>query len=271
MNEVIVTPPKISGPKIRKLRSWVHRIALFLAIFTPLFFAISALGTRFGLWDWKFGFGTLARDVGMKFVFATLIAAVLALLVSALVTPRKGWWIGILALCVPGVVLLKGASVQKTAKTLPLIHDITTDTQNPPQFTGRVLAERAATEGVNTLDYTGKTDVREKTLVSVLQVRDYPDIRPLVLAASPEIVFGEAVGAAKSMGWDISVQDADAGVIEATATTAWFGFKDDIAIRIMPSEGGGSVLDIRSVSRVGLSDLGANAARIRSFTQKMSD
>lgn len=272
MNEIIVTPPKVSSPKIRKLRSWVHRIALFLAVFTPLFFVVSALGTRFGLWDWMFGFVTLARGIGMKLIFATLIAGVLAFLASALITPRKGWWIAALALAVPLIALGKGASVKKTAETLPLIHDITTDTQNPPVFSSAILAERAAVSGVNTLDYSGKMEnAREKTLVSVLQVRDYPDIRPLVLASAPETVFGEALATAKAMGWNIALQDADGGMIEATATTAWFGFKDDVAIRVLPSTGGGSVLDIRSVSRVGMSDLGANADRIRAFTQKMSE
>ncbi|MGB0907234.1 MAG: DUF1499 domain-containing protein [Maricaulaceae bacterium] len=272
MNDIIVAPPKTSGPKARKLRSWVHRIALFLAVFTPVFFAVSALGTRFGVWDWTFGFGKLAGGIGAKLIFATLLAGVLALLVSVFVKPRKGWWIVVLALVVPIVALAKGASVQRTAKALPLIHDITTDTQNPPVFSGIILKERAATTGVNTLDYIGKMEkMREKTLVSVLQVRDYPDIRPLILASSPDTVFGEALATARAMGWNIAHEDAEKGIIEATATTSWFGFKDDVSIRIQPSSGGGSVLDIRSVSRVGMSDLGANADRIRAFTAKMSE
>ena len=67
------------------------------------------------------------------------------------------------------------------------------------------------------------------------------------------------------MGWALKSEDVEGGIIEATDTTFWYGFKDDVVIRIRPSEGGGSVLDVRSISRVGGSDIGANAARIRKF------
>ena len=72
------------------------------------------------------------------------------------------------------------------------------------------------------------------------------------------------------MGWTVHTQDIDSGLIEATATTFWYGFKDDIIIRIRAGEGGGSVLDMRSISRVGQSDLGANAKRIRKFVKALN-
>ena len=100
-------------------------------------------------------------------------------------------------------------------------------------------------------------------------------MRPLILEAAPETAFGSALTAAKSMGWAIKSENAsgssDGGTIEATATSFWYGFEDDIAIRIRPSEGGGSIVDVRSVSRVGGSDLGANAKRVGAFLEKLSE
>ena len=130
------------------------------------------------------------------------------------------------------------------------------------------------------MDYVGKkAPTSEKDsdgkpvmkLVSVLQsqTKAYDDIRPLILESDPDVVFGEAKAAAKQMGWAIKSEDVQAGILEATDTTFWYGFKDDIVIRIRPSEGGGSVLDVRSISRIGGSDIGANAARIRKFLKLM--
>jgi uncharacterized protein (DUF1499 family) len=72
------------------------------------------------------------------------------------------------------------------------------------------------------------------------------------------------------MCWKIVDENQAEGRIEATATTLWFGFKDDVVIRIAPSPGNGTRVDIRSVSRVGLSDLGTNARRIRTFLKMFS-
>ena len=71
------------------------------------------------------------------------------------------------------------------------------------------------------------------------------------------------------MGWQIVDANAREGRIEATATTFWFGFKDDVVVRIVPAPGGSRV-DVRSVSRVGVSDVGANAKRVRDFLQKLA-
>jgi uncharacterized protein (DUF1499 family) len=70
------------------------------------------------------------------------------------------------------------------------------------------------------------------------------------------------------MRWEVVAADAAAGRIEATATTPWFGFRDDIVVRIVPADGGSRV-DVRSVSRVGKGDLGVNARRIREFLGRL--
>lgn len=270
MTDIIVTPPKLSGPKARKTRDIIQRIALVLAVFTPLVFIVAALGVKFGLWSWMFGLVKLSMGVGVKMLMGTLAFGVLAIIATAIVKPRKGWWIGILAALIGFGGMAKGAATQKTVANLPFIHDVTTDTQNPPVFTEFILGERAAVEGVNTLDYIGKKDSRDEKLVSVLQTAAFPNVRSLILEGNPDIVFGEALAAAKSMGWNIKAEDVDAGTLEATAETFWYGFKDDVAIRIKPAEGGGSIVDVRSISRVGGSDLGANAERVEAFLAKMA-
>ncbi len=101
------------------------------------------------------------------------------------------------------------------------------------------------------------------------QQSGYPDIRPLELAVPPDAAFARALDAAKSFGWEIVAADAASGRIEATATTPWFGFRDDVVIRVTPTSSGSRV-DVRSLSRVGKGDLGANAKRIRAYLAKLS-
>ncbi|MGH8338572.1 MAG: DUF1499 domain-containing protein, partial [Gammaproteobacteria bacterium] len=93
----------------------------------------------------------------------------------------------------------------------------------------------------------------------------YPDIQPLIFKATPDQVFDAALKTEHDMDWKIDASDAAAGRIEATSTTFWFGFKDDVVIRIRANTGDGTRLDIRSQSRVGISDVGKNAERIRNF------
>lgn len=264
--EIIKTEHSAKGEKRRKIRRWYHKLVLALVILIPLFFLISTLGVKFGLWDWKAG-------LGLNFKFAPILLPALALsgvvglLLAAIIQPRKGFLVSALALIIGGAGLAHGAKVKKTAENLPYIHDITTDTQDVPTFTEAILSERAKVEGVNTVDYVGKKDKPNGTLVSVLQsqAEAYADIRPLILEDDKAVVFGQAKAAALQMGWKLKSESVENGIIEATDTTFWYGFKDDVVIRIRPSEGGGSVLDVRSVSRVGQSDIGANAARIRGF------
>jgi hypothetical protein len=136
----------------------------------------------------------------------------------------------------------------RRVKTLPYINDISTDARTPPQFS-------------RPLEYPSH--------FAELQAIGYPDLRSLELLAPPADAFARARAlASEQQGWEIVAADEKAGRIEAVATTLWFGFKDDIVIRIIPS-GGGSRVDMRSRSRVGRSDLGANARRIEGFLARL--
>jgi uncharacterized protein (DUF1499 family) len=145
-----------------------------------------------------------------------------------------------------------------TARDVPGIHDITTDTDNPPAFETLRAARVAAPNG---LDYGGP-DVAAK------QHAAYPDIVPVMLPIAPADAFRRALAVAHSLGWEIAAADSVAGRIEATATTPWYGFRDDVVIRLQP-QASGTRVDARSDSRLGGSDVGTNARRIRRFMSRM--
>lgn len=146
--------------------------------------------------------------------------------------------LGALAFGVPG-------NWYRIAKRVPMIHDITTDTENPPIFVS-VLGLRK--DAPNSAIYGGPE-------IAAQQHAAYPDIRPLVSDIPPEQTYERARFVARQMCWKIVDENQAEGRIEATATTRWFGFKDDVVIRIAPATSNGSRVDIRSVSRLGRSDL----------------
>jgi hypothetical protein len=135
-----------------------------------------------------------------------------------------------------------------------MIHDITTDTGNPPAFVALASARQAAPNG----------SVYKGDEIADRQRKAYPDVTALKSDLAPQVLFAKAEGVARAAGWEIAAAEPNEGRIEATDTTLIFGFKDDIVIRIRPA-GNGSVLDMRSMSRVGVSDLGVNAKRILEF------
>src|SRR5262249_59322598 len=144
------------------------------------------------------------------------------------------------------------------ATTVPRIHTTTTDTENPPQLIAALPLRKGAE---NTAEYGGPKLAAE-------QKKGYPDLAPLMLPAPPQAAFERAKSAAQQMGWNIIAADEKAGRIQATDTTSWFGFTDDIVVRVAAAPNGSRV-DVRSVSRVGRSDIGTNAKRIRSFLEKL--
>ncbi len=195
-------------------------------------------------------------------VYAAMAAAVLALvwLVMAVVS-RSGAGLG---LVVVALVLAASAYVpldmRAKGTSLPRIHDITTDTTNPPPFVALLEARKASKNGA---DYDPK--------IAEEQQKAYADVQPLLLPdVTPDVAFKRAEATARAMGWEMAAAESAEGRIEATDTTLWFGFKDDVVIRIV-AEGAGSRLDIRSMSRVGGSDMGKNAERIRAFLAKLKE
>lgn len=150
------------------------------------------------------------------------------------------------------------------ARSVPAIHDISTDTTNPPQFDDVVVKLREAGHAVNSLKYgDGATSVKA---YAELQQKSYPNVKSLHtdLTVADAVVHARDVLSAQ--GLEIVNADPQKGIVEAVATSRWFGFKDDVVVRVTPDDSGtGSIVDVRSVSRVGVSDLGVNARRIVSF------
>jgi uncharacterized protein (DUF1499 family) len=225
-------------------------LPLVVALIAALMLLVAGPGTRLDLWT--FGTGFLLMRWAL---FAGLAAAALALLLLAIPRTRRGHAAMLaMALLIGLVTAWVPWNNYRTVQSLPFIHDITTDFEQPPEFVD-IAPLRA--DAPNPVAYPG-----EET--AILQREAYPDIRPLELDLAPPEAFQRALATARAQGWEIVAAVPGEGRIEATATTAWFGFKDDVVIRISP-DGSGSRLDIRSKSRVGRSDVGANAARIRSF------
>ena len=136
----------------------------------------------------------------------------------------------------------------------PLINDITTTPDDPPSFRrAALLPENRGRD----MTYTGRDIAAQR--------RAYPDLKPIVLAAAPAPAYDAALAAAKRMPrWNVIAADATARVIEAVVTTGLMRFKDDVVIEVR-AKGDGSAVHVRSKSRSGKGDLGANAARIRAF------
>lgn len=237
--------------QVQDARKWWATALMVGAVVGLVCLPVGALGTKVGIWGFQGGFMLLAvGTVLAAVVFFLGIIAFVYSLSKKLQAERSAILIGV-ALSV--VILGLMGSQFMTASSVPPIHNISTDTDDPPQF-DKIVAIREA-EGANPLEY----DIEA---LKDVQREAYPQVQPLI---SPQVGAGEmlnrAVQVMEGMGLTIVNSDAAAGRVEATDTTFWFGFKDDVVVRVRP-EGGGSVVDIRSVSRVGQSDLGKNAARI---------
>jgi len=141
----------------------------------------------------------------------------------------------------------------RRARNAPPIHDISTDLENPPAF-----------EAVVPLRPDTANSLERSPGLAAEQREAYPDLVPVVLPIPLDQAFTRALAVAQDEGWQIVTADTGTGRIEATQTTRWFGFADDIVVRLTPW-GAGTRIDLRSVSREGESDMGRNARRIRRF------
>ncbi|MBI1262694.1 MAG: DUF1499 domain-containing protein [Rhizobiales bacterium] len=237
-------------------RSRIATWGLRLAIIALLLFVVSVVLNRFDIVSFKIVIPMLGLSALVGGI-AVLVSAVgiLRTMLSARSGTRyaiAGLVLGLLVAAPLGQTILAGIK-------LPRIHDITTDLSNPPQFDAVVALRGPDT---NSLDRSAPADLAEQ------QEAAYPDLAPLAIDQHPGKVFEAAEDVARKMGWDIVSVKPEAGVIEATAATRLMNFKDDIVIRVTETETG-ALVDLRSASRVGESDLGANANRIRSFLHEL--
>jgi hypothetical protein len=232
----------------------IARLTLVAAAAAVVLLLASGPGTRLGLWSFIVAFELLkwATYIGLFAGACALVQLAIPAIRRSAARPL------ILAVLLGAVAAAPPLYLLHMANTLPPIHDITTDTEDAPRFEVLMLARA---QSPNKAGYGGEKVADE-------QKRGYPDIVPFVSSQPPAQAFARALDAARAEGWEIASSDPAKGRIEATATTPWFGFKDDIVIRVRPADGG-SRIDVRSASRVGESDIGENAKRVRRYLARL--
>lgn len=263
-------------------RSKLAGLALMVSMLAPIWFMVAALGVKFGLWPWRTGLGVMIVQWGPRLLIASAVIATIALIVVLIRKPRRGWQAAVIAVLIPVMGLAYMGWVRAQSADIPPIHDVATDIVDPPAPTDRLLALRAADQANPVLDMTAPltqaeayqgprfASFGERSLGQVGQDA-YPALRTLEVAVGPQAAFAAARKAALDMGWTMVTENEADGVVEATAETFWFGFKDDVIIRVRPAAAGdGSRIDVRSISRVGLGDLRANASRIERYLGRVS-
>jgi len=230
-------------------------LALLALAFTLILLAYTGPAYQAGWIDIRTAIFTLLRWIA----YGAIACAVLGLITLVWNTLRGSRLMAGAGL----VVMVVGVGLtlnflQWQARDVPPIHDISTDTQNPPEFVD--IAPRRA-DAPNPPEYAG-----EET--AALQQQAYPDLQPIRIRAQRDAVYVAALEVVQQLNWELVLQVPVEGRIEATDTTFYFGFKDDVVIRIV-EENGETVVDVRSKSRVGRSDLGTNAERIRDFRERL--
>lgn len=243
-------------------------LALLAGLALGLLALFASIGVWLGWWDFRQGFSLLGivNSYALWVIAGSLIAAVLVFVVGRNVAGAKAAsWSGLaLVGTLSAALAYYVPESYRPPEGTPPIHDISTDTNNPPEFVD-ILPLRA--DAPNSHVYGDSPNLTAEKLAA-LQKQAYPDIEPMVFDETQEQVFARALAAADAMGWDIVSHAPEAGRIEATDTTFWFRFKDDVVIRVAANDGK-TIVDARSVSRVGTSDVGKNAERLRAFFQKM--
>jgi uncharacterized protein (DUF1499 family) len=212
-------------------------VGLFITFVGVIGEIVSAFGYRATVWNLAVAFHIL--NIASWVTAAGGVFCLLAALATRPGTGRRGFGMSVFGLIVAAVGFGAVLQWQIRAKNAPPIHDISTDPTS--------LGDSAAAQ----------------------QRRAYPDLGPVTLPVPPGAAFHVALAAARDMGWAIVAVDSAAGRIQATATSTWFGFKDDIAVQIGPDPKGSRV-DVRSTSRVTQGDVGENVVRIRNYERRLT-
>lgn len=251
---VAPTPPQ---------RDIAGTIILLLGAGSVIAALLASVGSGVGLWP----FAGALRVVFFAGI-ASLLTILIALGVVLFARRRKRslrWPRLVIGAALATLFFLYFARFLFLATSLPAIHDVSTDLADPPSFAALPLRadNDVAIPGADDADMRGLTP-RQRW--ARLHQSAYGDIRSLRVAATVPQTVERLAAVARDRGWDIAVVDPARGRIEATDTSAFFRFKDDVVLRVRAAEGGtASIVDMRSVSRVGQHDFGVNANRVRAF------
>ncbi|MDX1648313.1 MAG: DUF1499 domain-containing protein [Myxococcota bacterium] len=238
-------------------RSWLAFAAAFLGglglfdvVLGPLLIQLGWVSPLFGF-QWLFGLGLLEG-------VAALLLGLGALWTTRPSAGRAGRPLAWFAVAAGGLLVAVGLAAAAPGFGLPAINDITTDPEDPPRF---VAAREAPANRGREMAYPEAFAPQQRAA--------YPDLEPVRVSSPPRRALELAEETARSLGWEVVAVDPEAGRLEARETSTVFRFVDDVVVRVRPAPGGGSVVDVRSKSRDGRGDLGANAARIRAFVQAL--
>jgi hypothetical protein len=251
-----------------KLQSIAAKTSLAGFVLSAAMALTASLGARTGLWDYKLGLWLIlpATIIGLAAFVSGISWTALALVRNS----SEGLRWGVVGLLGAAVVAGIPLSYARMAWNAPPIHDISTDIEYAPAFNALLPLRSGA---ANSPEYDGPKLVTlangRITTVTALQKKFYGDVIPFAQFIKPAKLFWRALNIANRMGWHVVAFDVKEGRIEATDTTFWFGFTDDIVIRVRQAGKLGARLDIRSKSRVGESDFGRNAARLRAFLKTL--
>lgn len=249
-------------------RRRLARIATVFGIGAPLVALVAVLGASAGAWSFLVGFAVLPVAAVIALISAVLI------LIAMVRARRRGETTGRLSLLALVVALLfvafLGSQFAKS-RGAPFIHDATTDLADIPQF--GALTVRA--DNLKNIPDQGRPELARldpESRWKAIHREAYGDLRTLRLPVPPAEALRRAEALARERGWTIARVDPQAGTVEATATTLFFRFKDDVVVRVRadPATPNASLVDMRSISRIGGSDLGANARRVRDFLKDLA-
>lgn len=245
---------------------WQRNLSLLAAVLSLGGLAaalIASIGSGLGLWHFGVGFTVLRYAF-----YAAAAGGVLALvaIIAGLVRRTGPGRLNLLSLVAALLFSAYLLQLVATARSVPAIHDASTDLEDLPSFTR--LEVRA--DNLEKVPDEGRPELARldpESRWKAIHRGAYGDLRTVRLPADVADTTERAAALARSRGWDIATVDAKAGIVEATATSLFFRFKDDVVIRVRPDpqRPGGSLVDMRSISRVGGSDVGMNAKRIRAF------
>lgn len=246
---------------VEERRSPLARWSLRLALFSAPVLILAAALYRARILEFKPAAAAFGAGLAIA-ALAALMAAVAFFRIWESGWRGMGQAIGAFALSL--ALLVGPAAILARAALLPRLTDITTDTADPPKYHALAFARPRF---ANTLAYPGGDAPREQRLA-------YPGVKPIDLDATPEEAFNAVLSVVQRRRWRVidatpprgNLRD---GRIEAVAVTPVLGFRNDVVIRVRPTTRGARV-DVRSLSRYAVHDLGENAARISGLVSDIS-
>ena len=259
--------------------TWISGV---LMLVVPTWFAVAAFGSKWNFFDWRFGLGFMVHEAGFLLLAATAITGVLALAMIILHRVLSGELFGVImapaaALIIAGTGLGWMYTFEQARQDVPILLDITTDTEEPPHFSANTRVRRNAFPVP--IDYTLHRGEDGRGYAQI-QAETYPHLVSWTGQGEAEAVYRRAMRVARYMGLHIGSASESAGMFEATSEEFWFGFRDDIIVRVREmteeTETGedrvtGVRVDIRSIARDPAHDLGRNARRVEEFLTLMDE